>query len=216
MAVNRSVTLYNRNSTPVRYKLGDRVFVKRLAFPPGVCRKLASKWLGPFRIIRQFGDTTFRVKDCYGKREMIIHANHLKPASGYEFPQDSTLLKACSHLPGEGEEDVELEAADPDDPDPIAVSSGEQAPPEPLVSSDEVALSPPSRPPSGAYFDALAAGHTPAPTPRPDTPPPPPPPPPRRPAGAGQRLPPPIGPPRTINYDLRRVPRIDYNENARP
>ena len=54
----------NRKRQPVPFKDGDLVYIstKNMSFPKGLARKLVPKFIGPYRITKDFGNFSFRVE----------------------------------------------------------------------------------------------------------------------------------------------------------
>ena len=78
---------HDRKNIAAEYKVGDRVWVRELKTPKGLCRKFNSKWKGPYTVEAVVNEIDYRVKpDNRGKR-LIVHRNNLKtcmePISNY-------------------------------------------------------------------------------------------------------------------------------------
>ena len=83
-STERRALQYNKTSIPVKFKVGQKVFVKKEAKPIGLGRKLREKYEGPYRIIEQLSPTTFRIEALYGRKSQITHCNRFKIAKGSE------------------------------------------------------------------------------------------------------------------------------------
>lgn len=68
----------NRGRKERKYELGDLVYVKNEASEEGVSRKLASRWLGPYRVTDVITPVTYRVQKTHSRLKMTVHANRLK------------------------------------------------------------------------------------------------------------------------------------------
>ncbi|XP_023243879.1 uncharacterized protein LOC111641862 [Centruroides sculpturatus] len=60
------------------YQVGDRVFLNEIALSPGLKKKLAPRWSGPFRIITKLSPVTFIIENIQTKKTLHVHANRLK------------------------------------------------------------------------------------------------------------------------------------------
>ncbi|RNA35650.1 Retrovirus-related Pol poly from transposon, partial [Brachionus plicatilis] len=54
--------LYNRNIKPSSYKEGDLVLKNVVTIKPGLSKKLALKWEGPFLIIKKINEQNYQVR----------------------------------------------------------------------------------------------------------------------------------------------------------
>ena len=54
----------NRQCHPAPFKLGDLVYVsmKNMSLPKGYARKLAPKYIGPYRILQDYGNNSFKLE----------------------------------------------------------------------------------------------------------------------------------------------------------
>jgi len=83
-AASRREIQYNRNSAPIRFRVGDKVYLKNEKGSLDPKRKFRSRYIGPYRITDRFDETTFKVVPIYGGKPQVTHANRLKPAKGLE------------------------------------------------------------------------------------------------------------------------------------
>ena len=77
--------IYDRKSKEVTFQVGDWVWVWNPAVGLGKSTKLAFSYTGPFQIVGQISDVTFKVRT--GENQTLpkaIHANRLKPYFGQE------------------------------------------------------------------------------------------------------------------------------------
>ena len=89
--------LYDKRVHGSPYSPGDLVWVFSDVVKRGQCRKLHHPWTGPFKVIDQMSDVTYRVKNLRGnRRQMVIHFDRLKPCS---LPPDSDSTSHCYHRP---------------------------------------------------------------------------------------------------------------------
>ena len=68
---------FNKNAELPKLKAGDRVYVLEPALKVGISRKLAKKWIGPYRILNLKG-VTAEIKEIHGTKVKKIHVNRLK------------------------------------------------------------------------------------------------------------------------------------------
>lgn len=64
-----------------KYQVGDLVYVKVSAKLPGLVRKLAPHWKGPFEVVEVLSEVTVRLKGVKHRDDKIVHVEKLKPAS---------------------------------------------------------------------------------------------------------------------------------------
>ena len=80
----------------------------------GESTKFTSKWIGPFRVIKQMGEVTYKVKHVYTGRETEAHVNRLRKIRPSPFEKGVRLaVLDASTLP----KDIDLSLA-PDEPVP--------------------------------------------------------------------------------------------------
>ena len=68
-----------RTSADIVYEKGDYVWLHHAALSPGLSRKLGSPWRGPYRVLKCYENSTFRVKLVQGGRTQRVHYDRLKP-----------------------------------------------------------------------------------------------------------------------------------------
>ena len=62
------------------YKVGDLVWLHSPVVPRGSSRKLHHPWIGPYKIVKQLSDITYRIQSFRGRRRRLVaHFNCLKP-----------------------------------------------------------------------------------------------------------------------------------------
>ena len=72
--------LYDRKRHGDPYKVGDLVWLHSPVVPRGSSRKLHRPWTGPYKIVKQLSDVTYRIQSCRGRRRrLVVHFNRLKP-----------------------------------------------------------------------------------------------------------------------------------------
>ena len=95
------------------YKIGDFVWLYSPAVPPGHSKKLYHPWSGPFEIIKQLSDATYRIVDTTARRHrQVVHFDRLKrcppdirlpsieqpPSSPTQSPQTTSAPPFGTHL----------------------------------------------------------------------------------------------------------------------
>ena len=83
-AAKTSAIQYNKRTAPIKFKLGDRVYLKEEALKAGRSKKFRMNYSGPYRIIDRLRETTFKIKPIYGGKSKVTHVNRLKLAKGLE------------------------------------------------------------------------------------------------------------------------------------
>ena len=77
-ARTRQKTDYDKRATEMKFQVGDKVLLDIRVIKDGECKKLTSKYTGPFRIIRVYNNMTVDISDnTY--RPQRVHVNRLKP-----------------------------------------------------------------------------------------------------------------------------------------
>jgi len=83
-AAVKSAAYYDKDSTPVRFRVGDTCYLKQTVFPRGLGKKFRKRFTGPYRITELLTPVTFRLKSIYGRAKCVAHCNRMKPASCLE------------------------------------------------------------------------------------------------------------------------------------
>ena len=83
-AAVKSAAYYDKDSTPVRIRVGDKCYLKQEVFPRGLGKKFRIRFTGPYRLTEQLTPVTFRLTSIYGRAKCIAHCNRMKPTSGLE------------------------------------------------------------------------------------------------------------------------------------
>lgn len=89
-----------------KFNVGERVYIRVSAVTRGLTKKLAPKWVGPYRIIERLSSVTVRVRDIKTREKKVIHVNRLRRAAPFErtepersHPRESsTRPPASSHF----------------------------------------------------------------------------------------------------------------------
>ena len=65
------------------YNEGDKVWLFNPAVPKGASRKFHKPWSGPYTVIKQISDITYRIQHAYNHRKrVVVHFDCLKPWNG--------------------------------------------------------------------------------------------------------------------------------------
>ena len=75
---------YDKNSSEVKFKVGDQVLLLEGMKKKGRNPKLAPKYRGPFRLSQQLTPVTFELEDPNNKKIIKSHVNRFKPYVGLE------------------------------------------------------------------------------------------------------------------------------------
>ena len=112
-AANTMATYANRKRRDVEVKVGARAWLstEHLKLAPGLSRKLAAKWVGPFEVEAAVGPVSFKLKLPERWRvHNVFHASQLKPAFGED--QESGIQQRGEVFRPEADADGEFEVED--------------------------------------------------------------------------------------------------------
>ncbi|XP_035691430.1 pollen-specific leucine-rich repeat extensin-like protein 1 [Branchiostoma floridae] len=71
------------------HAVGDLVLVRNNAGKPGLARKLANKFHGPYEVLSRVGGNAYRVKNTRGRRQVdVVNFEHIKDLSPQMFDPD--------------------------------------------------------------------------------------------------------------------------------
>ena len=94
--------------TPQKTGLQENQFV--WLFDPlkkkGVSPKLQLRWKGPFLIVSQLSDVTFRIQATTRSKPIVVHSDRLKPYRGQELPKWTWRKPSDPIVEESGEEEV--------------------------------------------------------------------------------------------------------------
>jgi hypothetical protein len=76
----------NQGVKPVRFKVGDLVYLKNKVLPQNQCKKWNLKFLGPYTILRQLSPVNFEISAVYKKDIQVVNADRLKLSKAAEGP----------------------------------------------------------------------------------------------------------------------------------
>jgi hypothetical protein len=120
-AVQRQQTNYNKTARDISLAPGDSVYYKNLTPSPKTSKKLNTKWLGPYTVVKIRSPTTLSLKDENSGREFITHHSNIVKSSCLDLP-----IKSSDLVPINEEEISECEAKS---------SPGAEKNPKPVVSN---------------------------------------------------------------------------------
>lgn len=115
--MNKSKFHYDRKLAPITYKVDDLVLRADKTGVVGQSKKLNSPWQGPYRVIEQISDVTYRIKKVTkpgerNKHPIVVHHNNLKMYHGHENEQNQSSSSELSSL-NTSEQDQALNHAQP-------------------------------------------------------------------------------------------------------
>ena len=81
-AHQRQKEFYNRKIHGNPYRAGDLVWLHSPVPKRASCRKLHHPWTGPFKVLKQLSDTTYRIQHLHcNRRRKVVHFERLKPCT---------------------------------------------------------------------------------------------------------------------------------------
>ena len=95
---------YDHRATKHSYSVGDAVWLHTQTRKRGVSPKLTRPWQGPFTIIKQLSDVTYRIQKSHRSKPTVVHSNRLKPYKGRDPPtwfkklDDSNPTEVTQHI----------------------------------------------------------------------------------------------------------------------
>ena len=95
---------YDRRAVGGGFAVGDFVWLFRNARKPGVSRKLALPWDGPYLITSVLGDVVYRIQKTQRSKPMVVHNDRLKCYQGVTL---KSWLPTKKHGQNESEATVE-------------------------------------------------------------------------------------------------------------
>jgi hypothetical protein len=69
--------LYDWKAKPQEFEVQDLVYLDNLALKPGLSRKFAKPWSGPWQITKKVLELNYEITDQKDKRQ-VMHVNRLK------------------------------------------------------------------------------------------------------------------------------------------
>ena len=80
---DRQKEKYDRKRHGEPFKEGDHVMLYTPSIPRGRCKKLTCHWSGPYLVVKKISEVTYRIRQCNGRKRVVVHFNRLKlcPAS---------------------------------------------------------------------------------------------------------------------------------------
>jgi hypothetical protein len=76
--------LYDRKAKPREFKVQDLVYLYNPAIKPGLSKKFAKPWSGPWQITKKISELNYEIIDQKGKRQ-VGHVNRLKKSFNWEL-----------------------------------------------------------------------------------------------------------------------------------
>ena len=65
------------------YKKGDMLWLHNVAVARGKLRKFHKPWAGPYRVVKQISEATYRIQLVSNPRKhVVVHFDRLKPFKG--------------------------------------------------------------------------------------------------------------------------------------
>ena len=127
--------LYNRKVHGPFYQEGQKVLLQSPVVPVGKSPKFFCPWKGPYVIIQDINDVTYRIEDPLTNKQLVVHYDRLKPFKEppptSNVPTSDTIAKAQS--PTQSQETIQEHS--PIDHDQCNWSYGFVTPPTSLTST---------------------------------------------------------------------------------
>ena len=81
--LRRQKELYDKKAHGQPYKKGDLVWLHNAAVTKGKFKKFHKPWVGPYRVVKQICDVTYRIQLVSNPRKrVVVHFDQLKPFKG--------------------------------------------------------------------------------------------------------------------------------------
>ena len=87
---------YDKLANPRKYPIDSWVW---RWYPPKAKQKLGKGWIGPYLVINQLSDITYRIPETAVSAPKVVHIDHLKPC--YTDPSDLPDIRIDISLPRE-------------------------------------------------------------------------------------------------------------------
>jgi hypothetical protein len=78
---------YDLKARPLRYEVGNAVWLHNPARKKGVSPKLSRPWEGPFKVVKRLSDVTYRIQKSVKAKPKVVHFDRLKLYKGENPPQ---------------------------------------------------------------------------------------------------------------------------------
>ena len=118
--LERQTEVYNRKIHGDPFKTGDLVWLHSPAVRRDQSKKLHRPWTGPFKVVGQLSETTYRIQNTRVRRQqLVVHFNRLKLCP--QTTHFSSPNRSCPHLqppspqPSTPQFNGQLELVDDDD-----------------------------------------------------------------------------------------------------
>ena len=74
---DRQKELYDRKIHGKPFEFGDQVMLHSSVIPLGHSRKLYCPWTGPYKVIKNLSDITYRIQRCHDRKGLVVHFSRL-------------------------------------------------------------------------------------------------------------------------------------------
>ena len=98
--------MYDRHTTETGLQENQFVWLFDPSKKKGVSPKLQLRWKGPFLIVSQLSDVTFRIQATTRSKPIVVHSDRLKPYRGQELPKWTWRKPSDPIVEESGEEEV--------------------------------------------------------------------------------------------------------------
>ena len=76
--LRRQKEIYDKRAHGQPYKKGNMVWLHNTAVAKGKSKKFHKPWVGPYRVVKQISDVTYRIQLASNPRKrMVVHFDHL-------------------------------------------------------------------------------------------------------------------------------------------
>merc|ERR1711951_254275 len=73
---------YDRRAEDGTFKVGEFVWLLQKARKPGLTKKLALPWEGPYLVVKVLTDVVLRIQKSPRSKPVVVHRDRLKPYQG--------------------------------------------------------------------------------------------------------------------------------------
>ena len=110
--LERQAELYNKKIHGKPYQVGALVWLLNPQVPRGKSKKLHKWWTGPYKVVKQISDVTYRVQHVKNRnKRLVVHFDRLKTC----HPQ-TRLNDGCSSTPTESQRSEPAEPQESEQP----------------------------------------------------------------------------------------------------
>lgn len=104
-AAARRATASSEDRPMREFKAGDTAYLLDTATKPGLSKKFAQPWKGPYRITERMSPVNYRL-DLGRDKSLVVHVNRLKPAHGFTPLREGGYRSPVSPMRSRTEEDM--------------------------------------------------------------------------------------------------------------